>query len=203
MVMIVSMDLAIRHRVLRFHPLVFVLIAVGGAVYLALPRVMFDTYLTDQRVPLGVVFMLFACGDLELRRRLVRRAAIVILMVLIAGRLIEIDYNWSQLSDMTSQFRSSVLGASRRAPKVFVAYADRSLGEDVRDLGLAHAACIAMIERSALVTTAFTVAGKQVMHVRPAYVDYVDIHDGRRPPTAQLIVAADHPLRTMPQFWLN
>jgi len=27
-------------------------------VYLALPRIMFDTYMTDQRVPLGVVFML-------------------------------------------------------------------------------------------------------------------------------------------------
>ena len=85
-------------------------------------------------------------------------------MVLIAGRLIEIDYNWSQLSDTTSQFRSSVRRITPGA-KVFVAYADRSLGEDVRDLGLVHAACIAMIERSALVTTAFTVAGKQVMHV--------------------------------------
>ena len=49
------------------------LLVVGGAVYLALPRIMFDTYMADQRVPLGVVFMLFACGDLELRRRLVRR----------------------------------------------------------------------------------------------------------------------------------
>jgi hypothetical protein len=201
-VMVASLVWAIRHRVLRFHPLVFVLIAVGGAVYLALPRVMFDTYMTDQRVPLGVAFMLFACGELELRRRLVRRAAVVILMVLIAGRLIEIDYNWSQLSDTTSQFRSSV---RRIAPgsKVFVAYADRSLGEDVRDLGLVHAACIAMIERSALVTTAFTVAGKQVMHVRPEWRDFVDRHDGTPPSTAQLIVAAEHPLKYMPQFWRN
>jgi hypothetical protein len=200
--MIGSLVWAVRHRVLRFHPLVFVLLAVGAAVYFALPRVMFDTYMADQRVPLGIVFMLFACGDLELRRRLVRRAAVIILVILIAGRLIEIDYNWSQLSDSTSQVRSSV---RRIVPgsKVFVAYADRSLGEDVRDLGLVHAACIAMIERSALVTTAFTVPGKQIMHVRPDYLDYVDIHDGTPPSTAQLIVAADHPLKYMPQFWLN
>ena len=87
--------------------------------------------------------------------------------------MIEIDLNWSQLSDSTSEFRSSV---RRIAPgsKVFVAYADRSLGEDVRDLGLVHAACIATIERSALVTTVFTVAGKQVLHVRPEYRDYAD-----------------------------
>jgi hypothetical protein len=193
---------AVRHQVLHFHPLVVTLLIVGGAVYLALPRIMFDTYMTDQRVPLGVAFMLFGCGDLELRRRLVRRAFMVVLIVLITTRLIEIDFNWSQLSDSTSEFRSSV---RRIAPgsKVFVAYADRSLGEDVRDLGLVHAACIATIERSALVTTLFTVAGKQVMHVRPEYRDFADLRDGTPPSTAQLIQAAEHPLPWMPAFWLN
>ena len=86
---------------------------------------MFDTYMTDQRVPIGVAFMLFACGDLELRRRLVRRGFMIVLIVLIAGRLIEIDYNWSQLSDSTSQMRSSVKRI-KPGSKVFVAYADRS-----------------------------------------------------------------------------
>jgi hypothetical protein len=201
-VMVAALVWAVRHRVLSFHPLVLVLLGVGGAVYLALPRVMFDTYMTDQRVPIGVAFMLFACGDLELRRRLVRRGFMVVLIVLIAGRLIEIDYNWTQLSDSTSQFRSSV---KRIVPgsKVFVAYADRSLGEDVRDLGLVHAACMATIERSALVPTVFTVPGKQVLHVKPNYEDFADIHDGTPPSIAQLIVAAEHPLPWMPAFWLN
>jgi hypothetical protein len=193
---------AVRHRVLRFHPLVFALIAVGGAVYFALPRVMFETYMADQRVPLGVAFMLLACGNLELRRRLVRRAFVAVLILLVAGRVMEIDLNWSQLSDSTSQFRSSV---RRIAPgsKVFVAYADHSMGEDVRDLGLVHAACIAMIERSALVTTAFTVAGKQILGVRPQYNDFVDRHDGTPPSIAQLIVAAERPLPNTSKFWLN
>jgi hypothetical protein len=201
-VMVVSIVWAIRHHVLRFHPLVMALLVVGGAVYFALPRVMFDAYMTDQRVPLGVAFMLFGCGDLELRRRLVRRAFMIALIILIAGRLIEIDYNWSQLSDSTSEFRSSV---RRIAPgsKVFVAYADRSLGEDVRDLGLVHAACIATIERSALVTTLFTVAGKQVLHVRPEFRNYADTRDGTPPSVAQLIVAADRPTPNTPAFWLN
>ena len=193
---------AIRHRVLRFHPLVWVLLVVGGAVYFTLPRVMFDTYMTDQRVPIGIVFMLFASGDLLLRHRMVRRGFLVVLIVLIAGRLIEVDLNWSQLSDTTSQFRSSV---RRIAPgsKVFVAYADRSLGEDVRDLGLVHAACIATIERSALVTTLFTVPGKQVLHARPEFTDFVDAQDGTPPSVSQLVVAADHPLPNTPAFWLN
>jgi hypothetical protein len=193
---------AVRHRVLRFHPLVFALMVVGAVVYFALPRIMFDTYMADQRVPLGVAFMLLACGDLELRRRLVRRGFVAILIVMVSMRLIEIDYNWSQLSDLTSQFRSSV---KRITPgsKVFVAYADRSLGEDVRDLGLVHAASIAMIERSALVTTAFTVSGKQVMHVKPEYYDYVDRYDGTPPSVTQLMAAANRPPPNTPAFWLN
>ncbi len=184
-VMAASMVWAVRHRVLHFHPLVWTLLIVGGAVYLALPRIMFDTYMTDQRVPLGVAYMLFACGDLNLRRRLVRRAFMVVLIVLIAGRVIEIDLNWSQLSDSTTEFKTSV---RRIAPgsKVFVAYADRALGEDVRDLGLVHAASIATIDRSALITTEFTVPGKQVLHARPEYLDYVDTRDGTPPSTAQL-----------------
>jgi hypothetical protein len=201
-IMVAGIVWAVRHRVLSFHPLLWSLLVVGGVVYFALPRIMFDTYMADQRVPIGVAFMLFACGDLELRRRLVRRAFLVMLIVLIAGRVIEIDLNWSQLSGSTGEFRSSV---RRIAPgsKVFVAYADRALGEDVRDLGLVHAACIAIIERSALVTTAFTVAGKQVLQVRPEYRDYVDARDGTPPSTAQLIVAADHPAPGTPEFWLN
>jgi hypothetical protein len=201
-VMAASIIWSVRHRVLRFHPLAISLLLVSAAVYIALPRVMFDTYMTDQRVPIGIAYMLFACGDLELRRRLVRRAFMVVLIVIIAARLIEIDFNWSQLSDSTSELRSSV---RRIAPgsKVFVAYADRSLGEDVRDLGLVHAACIATIERSALVTTLFTVEGKQVLHVRPEFRNYADLRDGTPPAVAQLIQAADHPLPWMPAFWLN
>lgn len=201
-VTVASIVWAVRHRLLRFHPFALALIGVGTVVYLALPRIMFDTYMTDQRVPIGIAFMLFACGDLELRRRLVRRVFLITLLVLIAGRLIEIDLNWSQLSDSTGQFRSSV---RRIAPgsKVFVSYADRASGEDVRDLGLVHAACIAMIERNALVTTAFTVAGKQVLHVKPEYRDFVDTQDGTPPAIAQLIVAAEHAQPGTPTFWNN
>ncbi len=98
-VLVASIVWGVRHGVLRFHPLVYVLLMVGGVIYLSLPRVMFDTYMTDQRVPLGVAFMIIACGDLELRRRLVRRAFMTVLIVLTAGRLLEIELNWSQLAE--------------------------------------------------------------------------------------------------------
>jgi hypothetical protein len=200
----IAMVWGVRHKVLRFHPFVYAVLVVGGLVYLALPRVMFETYMADQRVPIGLAFMIVACGDLELRRRLVRRGFIAVLVLLIGARLIEVDLAWSELSDATSEFRSSVRRVIKPGSTVFVAYADRSSGgDDVRDLGLVHAACIAMIERSSLVTTAFTVVGKQVMHVRPGYRDFVDTHDGTPPSVSQLIVAAEHPNPNTPAFWRN
>src|SRR5262249_47952176 len=64
---------AVRHRLLRLHPLGFMILVVGGFIYLILPRNMFATYLADQRLPIALAFMLVACAHLELRHRLVRR----------------------------------------------------------------------------------------------------------------------------------
>ncbi len=192
----------VRRKVLSFHPLSAALLLIGGAVYLALPRVMFDTYMADQRVPLGVAFMLFACLDIAFLSRSMRTGFVGLLIVMISIRLIEIDVNWSDLSESTSQLRSS---ARRIAPgsKVFVAYANASAGDDVNDLGLVHAACIAVIDRSSLVTTLFTVPGKQVVHVRSEYQDYADTQDGTPPSVAQMLVATSNPLPGMPRYWLN
>ncbi len=86
---------------------------------------------------------------------------------------------------------------------MFVAYADRASGDDVRDLGLVHAASIATIDRSALVTTIFTVSGKQVLQVKPEYRDFVDSHDGTPPSIAQLLVAAELAPPDTPEYWAN
>jgi hypothetical protein len=62
----------------------------------------------------------------------------------------------------------------------------------LRDLGIVHAACPAIIERSALVTRAFTVQGKQIMHVTPT------------PPTvAQLVLATLRKSRRQEHYWNN
>jgi hypothetical protein len=58
-----------------------------------------------------------------------------------------------------------------------------------------------MIERSALVTTAFTVPGKQIMHVRPAYAGRVDSEDGTPPGVEQLILAVQRPDDDTHGYW--
>jgi len=177
---------AVRYRALRFHPSGWMLLAVGGVTYLALPRVLFDTYMADQRLPIALAFMVIACAHLDLRDEFVRRGFATVLVLLLAVRAFEVQGVWRELSRGTTSFRESVRHIERGS-KILVAYADPDSGDNARDLWLTHAACLAIIERSALVTTAFTVLGKQVMHVRRDYRDRVDTEDGTPPSVRQLL----------------
>jgi hypothetical protein len=191
---------AARHRLLRLHPLGWAFLGVGAAVYIAMPHMLFDTFMADQRLPIALAFMVIACVDLQVRHRIVRRGFLALLLVLLVVRVIEVDVAWAELSGNTMEFRDSVKRIKRGA-SVLVAYGDKGAGDDVSDLGLVHAACLAMIERSALVTTAFTVRGKQIMHVRAEYTDRVDTEDGNPPSIEQLVVAREHPEEVAEKYW--
>ena len=69
---------AARRNLLLFHPLFWMLGTVAGIIYLTMPRVMFATYMADQRLPIAFAFMLVACMTIDLRHRLVRRAALCV-----------------------------------------------------------------------------------------------------------------------------
>ncbi len=104
---------AARRGLLRVHPMAWVLLVVGTVVYLALPRIMFATYMTDQRLPIALAFMLFGCIDMSLQHRLVRRAFIAVVFTLVIVRVIEVNVSWANLSTTTSEFRS--LGQAHQA----------------------------------------------------------------------------------------
>ena len=190
---------AARQRLLRMHPVGWALLLVGALVYFAMPRILFATYMADQRMPIALAFMVIACLHLELRHRIVRRGFLALLLLMLVVRVIEVDVAWADQSRTTLEFRDSVKRI-KRGSAVLVAYGDKTAGDDVSDLGLVHAACLAMIERSALVTTAFTVPGKQIMHVRPEFSDRVDTEDGSPPSVEQLLLALDHPT-DKPTYW--
>jgi hypothetical protein len=191
---------AFRHKLLSIHPIGFALLAVGGAVYLILPRMLFATYMADQRLPIALAFMFIACIHVELRHELVRRGFLAILFLVLVVRVIEVDLNWTSLSQETLSFRESTKRIARGST-VLIAHADTAAGDDVKDLGLVHAGCLAMIERSALVTRAFTVRGKQIMHVQPAYAGHVDAEDGEAPSINELILVLDGRKDASDRYW--
>jgi hypothetical protein len=77
-----------------------------------------------------------------------------------------------------------------RGARVLVIHADRSSTGLISDLGLVHIASLATIERSALVSTAFTVEGKHILQVRDEYRPFVDDRDGTPPSIPYFLDAA-------------
>jgi hypothetical protein len=191
----------VRHRALQFHPVGWALVIIGAITYIAMPRVIFETYMADQRLPISLAFMIIACGHLSLGASQIRRGFATVLVLLLAIRVFEVQSSWSDMSKTSVAFRDSVRLIDRGS-KVLVAYADPDAGDDTRDLVLVHAACLAIIERSALVTTAFTVKGKQILDVREPYRNRVDREDGTPPSVAQLLqITEDGPQEDNQGYW--
>ncbi len=173
---------------LHVHPVGWALLLVGGVIYLSLPRVLFAAHMADQRLPIGLLFMLAACIRVDLGGRAARAGFVALLVGLLALRLGEVEIIWSDLVRGPIEARQAVM-ALPRGPRIVVAHADRSTTGLISDLGLLHIASLATIERSALVSTAFTVEGKHILQVRDEFRPFVDDRDGT-PPSLPYFVAA-------------
>jgi hypothetical protein len=165
-----------------------------------MPRVIFETEMADQRLPISVAFMLIACAQVSLHHPVVRHGFAAVLIVLLALRITEVQRVWDEVSLTTDSFRQSVRSIERGST-VLVAYADPDAGDELTDQGLIHAACLAIIDRSALVTTAFTVVGKQIMQVRDIYRARVDSADGYPPSFGRLTDAAEGSPDVAGEYW--
>lgn len=189
-----------RRGVLRFHPAGWAILGVGLATYLAMPRALFGAYLADQRLPIALAFMLIACFEIDLRGRLARGGLLALLAVLLATRVTEVQSVWDHLARITGEFRQSV-ETIKRGSRVLVVFGDRSAFKDVSDFEIVHAAALATIERSALVTTLFTVRGKQIMHARKEFRKYVETEDHWPPSLPYVLEVADGDKATSSYFW--
>jgi hypothetical protein len=189
---VAAATLAGYFRVLQVHPLAGALMGVGAAAYLALPRVLFAAHLADQRLPIALAFMLIACIGVELHDRRMRAGLVALLALLLALRLTEVETVWSDLSRGPDEALRSVRSIARGA-RVLVVHGDRSSTGLISDLGLMHIASLATIERSALVSTAFTVEGKHILQVRDEFRRFVDARDGTPPSLPYFLDAATGP----------
>jgi hypothetical protein len=179
---------AVRLGALRFHPVGWAVLAVGVAVYLALPNVLLAAHLADQRLPIALAFILIACFDLQLRTRTARHAFIAVLSLVVVMRVIEVQAVWNDISPRAEEFLKSVR-MIERGKRILVVHGSGSGDDEITNNDLMHAASLATIERSALVTTAFTVPGKHILHVRDEYKKIVDT-ENRWPPSLPYVLAA-------------
>ena len=195
---------AVRRRLISFHGASLPLLIVGTAVFLAMPEMLFGSYMADQRLPAALFLMLLGFVRLDVSDRTVKAAFYLLVISFSMLRIADVTYHWGKLGHIYDEFRQSVASLPRGA-KILVTYADDPQGSDLERDAISHAPCVAMIERSALVSTAFTVKGKQIMTVRKEYENRVDTEDGTPPSISQAVVAANPPTDepTTPSYWSN
>ena len=181
---------AARARMISLHPVGWYLLILGIVVFMAMPRQFFSSWVADQRLPIAMVFLLIGFVDFRDANRWARYFLYVFVLGIACARFASVFLVWQQLDHTYSDFRLSI-GMIEPGSTVLVANADEPAGSDAFNLPLSHAACFAMLERSSLVSTAFSVPGKQVLMVNEKYRDRVDNADGEPPTMSQLIAAAN------------
>ena len=189
-VILFALMLSLILGIIRVHPAGLVLLALGLVVYIAMPTILFGSWAADLRLPVALVFMAAGFADLDHAGPKTRRGFIAIVVVLALLRFGSIGSAWAQIDQSFDDVRAS-LSYIDPGSKVLVATADHPVGAEAMNLPLSHAACLAMIERSSLVTTAFAVAGKQIMDVRPDFRAMADVEDGDPPNVSGLMSAID------------
>ncbi|MEI8393140.1 MAG: hypothetical protein WCF85_00290 [Rhodospirillaceae bacterium] len=194
---------AARARMVGLHPVGRYLAILGLVVYMLMPRMFFSSWVADQRLPIALVFLLIGFVSFKDDHRWARYFLYVFVLGIACARFAAVFLVWHQIDGAYADFRHSV-GAIEPGSTILVANTDEPNGSDAFNTPLSHAACIAMIERSSLVSTAFTVPGKQILSVKPKYSSRTDTRDGDPPTISQLIAAANRDRSTVPDtehYW--
>jgi len=144
--------------------------------------------------------MVIACFDIDLRHRLARHGLVALLALLLAVRIVEVQLVWDHLDRGTKEFFQSVKSIASGA-RVLVVFDDRSSYTSISGFNLVHAASLATIERSALVSTAFTVRGKHILRARKEFIKFVETEDRWPPSLSYVVQVADRANADVSYFW--
>jgi hypothetical protein len=189
-----------RRGVLTLHPAGLTLAGVLLLVYLAMPRMLFGSWLADQRLPAAALFLLAGFARFSPRFGTERNLLLALILGASVVRFADVEVHWRTLDQEVTEFRES---AALIAPgaRVLVAYADHAAADYAVDAAISHAPCVATIERGAVVSTLFTVPGKQILDLQPAYRGLVDAEDGQPPTASQLLATVEDSVPGAPRFW--
>lgn len=189
-------------RRMHLHVAGWMLLGTGAVTYIAMPTVLFGSAYADERLPVALLFLGLGFVRFEFRTRWGRLAALAAILAVIVVRSVVMVGDWVPLGQIYKDMRAS-LTVVEPGSTILVAEATVPTGDVNFNAAFSHAPCLAIIDRASLVSTAFSVAGKQILAVKPAYTGRVDREDGDPPSTGDMMRAATGPAPAVPAFWQN
>jgi hypothetical protein len=196
-IVIIGLVLAARHRLVTVHAVALWLFVLGQLVFLAMPRSLFGSWAADLRLPIALTFMLIGFISIDLQVSAARRVFLGILALTLGARVTDVSLQWRQASAAVTELRMALQSLPIGA-ELLVTRADTAMGPPLVNAAMEHAASLATVERSALVTRLFTVPGKQILAVKPPFQGKVDAEDGDTPTISQ-VIAGDR--RKPDSYW--
>jgi len=189
-----------RGGLLAAHPAMWYLAAIGSASYFAMPRMLFGSWYADHRLPIGLFFLIMGFVRLDAPDKRARRFLVLVMIALALTRFVDTQAEWTHLVEVSDDLRTATAFIDRGGT-VLVAHADQPAGTSAEIDALSHAPCLAVIERSAAVSTVFTVRGKQILSVKPDFRGLIDAEDGDPPTVSQLLATSEDSVPGQPHYW--
>jgi hypothetical protein len=154
-----------HRRWAHLHPAGWFILGIAVLIYAALPYRVMSATNADNRFPLGVVLVLCGLVAWDLRDVVRQRWFLMVLTALALLRVGGVDAMVNQVQKTVSAFNRS-LELVHPGSKIMVA----QIGDDIPAFDTLEALpCLAMVERSSLVSIAFADPRQQVLVVKPPY----------------------------------
>jgi hypothetical protein len=151
---------------LRPHPAVLPLIAAGLAAFLAAPSEIMGASGVDSRLPIAFLFVAIGFFDWNPAIPRLRYGFLFALALLLASRIALVEYVWQRMAVDTTDMTLSA-AAIKPGSKILVAQVDHPSYRGAS--WLYYLPCLMMLERSSLVSLAYSDPAQQVLTVKPPF----------------------------------
>jgi hypothetical protein len=151
---------------LRLHPASVPLIVASVVAFLAAPAEIMGASGVDSRLPIAFLFVLIGFLDWNLPTARGRAVFSLALALLLASRIGLVEYAWRGLAVDTAETAQSA-AAIKRGSRILVAQVDHPSYRGAS--WLYYLPCLMMIERSSLVSLAYSDPTQQVLTVKPPF----------------------------------
>jgi hypothetical protein len=186
----------------------WVFAALAAAVYLAMPNKLMSASLVDLRLPATFALFLIGFSDWEPRAAYETRRFAAAIVALLAAVVTAVVAQWSHYGRVIGEYERS-FAMIDRGSRIFAAV--NLQGADLTEISIVlHFPALAMIERSAMYSHAFTHPGQQPLALKEPYRETAPF-DGLGLPVEELAAAdveeAGAYLRSIgeprPVYWAN
>ncbi len=182
--MAIGLAWALYRRVLRLHPFVWVFLAVAIAVYLVMPNRAMGSWGAAVRLPIALLFVVIGALQWNLASARARAAFVLIVAALAIFRTATVEAAFRHYDRIRVELDASL---QQVPPGSRILIADEYRNSVELLIAIRQLPCLAVIERSSLVSLVYSHPLQQILVVKPPYRQIAGGYSDQPVPLADLL----------------